>query len=254
MLIEQTLEKLSAMKLSGMLATLQDWLQRGAKAQDLEPTDLVGLLVDAEWTARQNRQLTRRLQEARFPVRATVEAIDYQHPRGLQKQKMLELVSCRWLVERQNLIITGPTGIGKTWLPCALGDKACRDGYRVLYTRAPRLFDELYRARADGTYPRLLQRYAKTHLLIIDDLGSTPLEASERRDLREILEDRYSVTSTIITSQLDPTHWHSFIGDDTIADAVADRLVHNAHRLKLSGESVRKKRGMNTASDEPARK
>src|SRR5688572_13346874 len=239
------MEKLSAMKLSGMLATLQDWLQRGSKAQDLEPADLVGLLVDAEWTARQNRQLTRRLQEARFPVRATVEAIDYQHPRGLQKQKMLDLISCRWIAERQNLIVTGPTGIGKTWLPCALGDKACRDGYRVLYTRAPRLFGALLKARADGSYPKLLQKIARFQVLIIDDLGCSPLDGQERRDLREVLEDRYSVSSTIVTSQLDPDDWHSFIGDETAADAICDRLVNNAHRFKLKGESLRKTNGLN---------
>ncbi len=250
MLLEQTLQKLSAMKLSGMLSALQDWLQRPGKAHDVDPADLVGLLVDAEWTDRQNRQLTRRLQEARFPMRATVEEIDYQHPRSLQKQKMLELVSCRWIAERQNLIITGPTGIGKTWLPCALGEKACRDGHRVLYTRAPRLFEELYRARADGSFPRLLQRLSKIKVLIIDDLGCSSLEASERRDLREVLEDRYSVSSTIITSQVEPNHWHSFIGDETVADAICDRVVHNAHRLKLHGESMRKKRGMNTADED----
>ena len=254
MLIEQTLQKLSAMKLSGMLVALQDWIQRGSKAHDLDPADLVGLLVDAEWTARQNRQLTRRLQEARFPMRATVEEIDYHHPRGLQKQKMLELVSCRWIAERQNLIITGPTGIGKTWLPCALGEKACREGHRVLHTRAPRLFEELYRARADGSFPRLLQRLSKIKVLIIDDLGCSSLEASERRDLREVLEDRYSVSSTIITSQVDPNHWHSFIGDETVADAICDRVVHNAHRLKLNGESMRKKRGMNTGEEDPKAK
>lgn len=250
MLIEQTLQKLSAMKLSGMFSALQDWLQRPGKAHDVDPADLVGLLVDAEWTDRQNRQLTRRLQEARFPMRATVEEIDYQHPRGLQKQKMLELVSCRWIAERQNLIITGPTGIGKTWLPCALGEKACRNGHRVLYTRAPRLFEELYRARADGSFPRLLQRLSKIKVLIIDDLGCSSLEASERRDLREVLEDRYSVSSTIITSQVEPNHWHSFIGDETVADAICDRVVHNAHRLKLHGESMRKKRGMNTGDED----
>ena len=254
MLIEQTLQKLSAMKLSGMLSALQDWIQRGAKAHDVDPADLIGLLVDAEWTARENRRLTQRLREAKFPVQATVEAIDYQHPRGLGKQKMLELVSCRWIAEHQNLIISGPTGIGKTWLPCALGEKACREGYRVLYTRAPRLFEELYRARADGTYPRLLQRLAKMQVLIIDDLGSASLDASERRDLREVLEDRYSTSSTLITSQLNPDDWHSFIGDPTVADAICDRVVHNAHRLKLHGESMRKKRGMNTGEENPKAK
>jgi DNA replication protein DnaC len=246
MLIEQTIEKLLALKLTAMAAGLREWSQSTAKAHEIDPADLVGLLADAEWTTRENRKLTRCLQDARFHMRATVEEIDYQHPRGLQKQKMLELISCRWVAERQNIIISGPTGIGKTYLPCALGEKACRDGHRVLYTRAPVLFDDLYRARADGSYPRLIQRLAKTRVLIIDDLGASPLEASERRDLREVLEYRYSVSSTIITSQLDPKHWHSFIGDETIADAICDRVVHNAHRLQLDGPSMRKKRGMNT--------
>jgi DNA replication protein DnaC len=160
---------------------------------------------------------------------------------------MLELVSCRWIGAHQNVIISGPTGTGKTFLPCALGDKACREGFRVLYARAPRLFDELYRARVDGSYPRLLQKLAKTQLLIVDDFGCAPLEPSQRRDLREILEDRYSVSSTIVTSQLEPKHWHSFIGDDTVADAICDRLVHNAHRLVLKGESMRKRRGLSAA-------
>jgi DNA replication protein DnaC len=245
MLVQQTLEKLAAMKLSGMVNALRDWLERGPKGQEIDPADLVGLLADAEWVARENRRLTERLRQAKFPMAATVEAIDYQHPRGLQKQKLLELISCRWVAERQNLIVTGPTGIGKSFLPCALGEKACREGYRVLYTRAPLLFDDLYRARADGSYHRLLQKLAKIQVLIIDDLGCSPLEASERRDLREILEGRYSVSSTIITSQLDPNHWHSFIGDETVADAICDRVVHNAHRLKLQGESMRKKYGLN---------
>jgi DNA replication protein DnaC len=252
MIIEQTLEKLSQMKLSGMLQALEDWMRRKS-SEALDPADLVGLLVDAEFTARQNRQLTRRLQEARFPERATVEEINYQHHRNLQKQKMLELVSCRWVAERQNLIITGPTGIGKTYLPCALGEKACRMGYRVLYTRAPRLFEDLYRARAEGTYPRALQRLSKMHVLVIDDLGCAPLEASDRRDLREVLEDRYGTSSTVITSQIDPDNWHSFIGDETVAHAVCDRLVHNAHRLKLKGESIRKLQGLNTPKREAAR-
>ena len=243
MLIEQTIEKLSAMKFRGMVAALEEWQHNGAK-QNLDPADLVGLLTDAEWTARENRRLTQRRRQARFPMAATVEEIDYRHPRGLQKSKMLDLISCRWIAAHQNLIITGSTGLGKTWLPCALGEKACREGYKVFYSRAPRLFGDLYLAKADGTYPRVLQKLAKFELLIIDDLGS-PLDAKERRDLREILEDRYEVSSTIVTSQLEPKHWHSFIGDETLADAICDRLVHNAHRLKLSGESIRKKRGLN---------
>jgi DNA replication protein DnaC len=246
MILEQTIDKLSLMKLRGMVAALDEWQKGGMKS--LDPADLVGLLADREWTARENRSITRRLQEARFPMQATVEDIDYQHPRGLAKSKMLELISCRWIAARQNLIITGPTGIGKTFLPCALGNKACRDGYRVLYARLPRFFVQIYQARVDGSYSRLLQRLAKLDLLIVDDLGSSSLDGNERRDLREMLEDRYSTRSTLITSQLDPQHWHSFIGDETVADAVCDRLVHNAHRLKLNGESLRKKYGLNPPS------
>mgnify|MGYP005672134549 FL=1 len=244
MLLEQTKEKLCDMKLRGMLRAFEDWQERGD--HEVDPTDLLGLLVDAEWTERENRRLTSRRRQARFPEVAVVEDIDYRHSRGLNKSKMRELITCRWVAARQNTIITGPTGIGKTYLPCALGEKACRDGYRVLYTRAPRLFGDLYQAKVDGSYRRLLQKIAKTQLLIIDDLGCAPLESDQRQDLREILEDRYSVSSTLITSQLAPKHWHSFIGDETTADAICDRLVHNAHRLELDGESMRKKRGMNT--------
>jgi DNA replication protein DnaC len=243
MIIEQTKEKLAAMKFRGMLAAFEEWEESGA-TKDLSPSDLLGLLVDREWTTRENRKITNLLRKARFPMRATVEEIDYQHPRQLRKGKMRELISCQWIVHHQNVIVTGPTGIGKTYLPCALGEKACREGYKVIYTRAPRLFGELYQAKADGTYQRTLQRLAKTDVLIIDDLGCAALEGAERLDLREILEDRYSVSSTIVTSQLDPEEWHAFIGDETLADAICDRLVHNAHRLKLNGESMRKKRGM----------
>jgi len=249
MLLEQTIEKLSALKLRGMLSALEQWKQGGMK--NLEPADLLGLLVDAECTARENRRLTERLRSARFPMPATIEAIDYQHPRGLSKQRMLDLSSCRWIQAHQNVIITGKTGLGKTYLPCALGNKACRDGFRVLYTRAPKLFGELYQARVDGTYSRVLQRMARTQVLIIDDLGAAPMEPQERRDLREILEDRYGTSSTMITSQLDPKHWHSFIGDDTLADGICDRLVHNAHHLKLEGESIRKKYGLQGPKNEP---
>ena len=243
MLLEQTIDKLTAMKLHGMAAALQQWKQGGMKS--LEPADLIGLLADAETTTRENRRLTRRLQEAHFPMEASVEDVNYHYPRQLQKAKFQELASSRWVAAHQNIIICGPTGIGKTFLPCALGNKACRDGYRVLYSRAPRLFGDLYKARADGSYPKLLQKIARFHVLIIDDLGCSPLDGQERRDLREVLEDRYSVSSTIVTSQLDPADWHSFIGDETAADAICDRLVHNAHLFKLKGESMRKTNGLN---------
>jgi len=252
MLLEQTREKLSSMKLRGMVNALEDWRERGSKKQSLDPLELVGLLVDAEWVARENRKLTSRLQQAKFPMQAVVEDINYLYPRGLQKAKMLELVSCRWIQAHDNVIISGATGLGKTYLPCALGQKACRDGYRVLYTRAPRLFGDLFQAKADGTYRRVLGKLAKIDVLIIDDLGTAPLDPGQRLDLREILEDRYSMRSTIITSQLEPDHWHSFIGDETLADAICDRLVHNAHRFKLRGESMRKNLGRGHAKSEPS--
>lgn len=252
MLLDQTIEKLTAMKLLGMAAALQQWKQGGMK--EVEPGDLIGLLADAECTARENRRLTRSLQEAHFPMDVTVEEINYHYPRKLQKAMFQELVSSRWIAAHQNVIISGPTGIGKTYLPCALGNKACRDGYRVLYTRAPRLFGELYKARVDGSYPKLLQRIAKFHVLIIDDLGCSPMDGQERRDLREVLEDRYAVSSTIVTSQLDSDDWHSFIGDETAADAICDRLVNNAHNFKLDGESMRKNNGLNPPPSKKERK
>ncbi len=251
MLLEETREKLSAMKLRGMSEALDLWLGTAPDRRALDPLDFLGLLVDAEWANRENRKLTRRLQEAKFPIQAAAEDIDYRYPRGLEKARVLDLLSCRWIQAHENIIITGATGLGKTFLPCALGQKACRDGYRVLYTRAPRLFGDLYQARADGSYRRMLQRLAKFDVLIIDDLGTAPLDASQRLDLREILEDRYSLHSTIVTSQFEPGEWHSFIGDETLADAICDRLVHNAHRFRLQGESMRKARNPASREAEP---
>jgi DNA replication protein DnaC len=241
MLLEQTLEKLAFLKLHGMTKALRDFLDQ-PKAKDIAPVDLVGLLVDAEHVAREDRRLKDRLRKAHFKLDACVEDIDYSHPRGLNKQAILELASSRWVQAQQNIILTGPTGVGKSYLACALAQKACRDGYSALYRRASRLFDELMAARADGTYLRLLQRLANTNVLIIDDLGIEPLGAPERKHLYEVLEDRCPVSSTIITSQLDPKDWHPMIGEATIADSINDRLVHNAHRIKLSGESMRKSR------------
>lgn len=252
MLQQQTLERLTAMKLSGMADALREWL---AKPQDptLSPADLIGLLADAEWIARENKKLTSRLRHAKLKqAAACVEDIDYGYARGLSKAKVLELATSSWVHLKQNIIITGPTGMGKSYLACALGNKACRDGYSVLYRRVTRLFDEIMQARADGTYHLLLRRLAKAHVLILDDFGLQPLVAAERRELIEVLEDRYSVSATIITSQLEPSAWHAVIADATLADSICDRLVHNAHRIRLGGESIRKARASTTKTDIPA--
>ncbi|HYO64461.1 MAG TPA: IS21-like element helper ATPase IstB, partial [Archangium sp.] len=238
MLTEQTLEKLNEMKLYGMANYLRTWMERPADTQ-MGPTELVGLLADAEWVHRENKKLTSRLQHAKLRQQACLEDLDYAHARGLTKSQVLELSTSRWVAQSQNVLLTGPTGVGKSFLACALGQKACRDGYGVVYRRTSRLFDELAQARADGTYPHLLRRLAKAQVLILDDFGLEPLGASERKELLEVLEDRYGSSATVVTSQLDPKAWHAVIGEPTLADAILDRLVHNAHRLKLTGDSVR---------------
>ena len=182
-----------------------------------------------------------------------MEDIDYGHPRGLVKAVMLDLASCRWVGAHQNIIFTGLTGVGKSYLACALGQKACREGHSVAYRRTSRLLDELAQARADGTHFQLLRRLAKTSVLILDDFGLEVLNSTQRKDLLEVLEDRYGTSSTIITSQLEPKDWHSVINDETIADAICDRLVHNAHRVKLGGESMRKKKADLTKPGKPTK-
>lgn len=246
MLVEQTLEKLNAMKLFGMARGLREWLDN-PKRTDVTPQDFIGLLADAEWVSRENRKLQLRLAAARFKLQACVEDIDFGHPRGLNKSVMLELGTSRWVQQHQNVILTGHTGLGKSYLACALGQKACRDGFTVVYRRAPRLFDELALARADGTYTTLLRRFAKAQVLVLDDFGLETLTAQARKDLLELLDDRYNTSSTIITSQLEPKDWHAVIGDLTLADAICDRLVHNAHRIKLTNaESIRKTESLTT--------
>ena len=252
MLVEQTMEKLVAMKLMGMAEALRRWMEQ-TKEKAMTPLDLAGLLVDAEWSDREQRKLTGRLRTARFRQDACVEDIDYQHPRGLQKAVVLDLAACRWIEAHQNVIFSGPTGVGKSYLACALGQKACRERYSVVYRRASRLYDELAQARADGTYFLLLRRLAKTEVLIVDDFGLEVLTASQRRDFLEVLEDRYGISSTVITSQLDPKNWHPIVGDETIADSVCDRLVHNAHKVKLTGDSLRKVKAGLTGNPKPAK-
>lgn len=242
MLAEQTMEKLAEMRLHGMAAALREWLEK-PKDKDLAPADLVGLLADAEWVYRENAKLKSRLKKAKLKQPACIEDIDYAHARGLSKAVMLDLAMSRWVTSKQNVILTGKTGVGKSYLACALANKACRDGFTVAYRRSSRLFDELAQARVDGTYPLLLRRLAKTQVLVIDDFGLEILGAAQRKELLEVLDDRHGVSSTIVTSQLESKDWHAVIGDETIADAICDRVVHNAHKIKLTGESIRKPKG-----------
>ncbi len=241
MLVEQTLDKLTSMRLLGMAAFLRTFLA-DPKQRGIDALDLVGLLADAEWVHRENARLTQRLKNARLKLQACIEDIDYAHARGLVKSTILELQTSRWIQQNQNVVITGPTGVGKSYLACALGQKACRDGFSVAYRRLSRLFDELAQARADGTLPLLLRRLAKTNVLILDDFGLEVLGVAERKGMLEVLEDRYGTSSTIVTSQLAPDAWHAVIGDPTLADAICDRLMHNAYKFELRGESIRKPR------------
>ena len=240
MLNHPTLEKLAALKLSGMLKALEEQMQM-SEAAALSFEERLGLLVDREWTERENRRLAGRLLKARLRQAAALEDVDWRTPRGLDKSVVLALGSCQWISQHQNCLITGPTGVGKSWLACALGHKACREGYSVLYLRLTRLWRELAVSRGDGRYLKLLAGLARMDLIILDDLGTEALGEAERHDLLEILEDRYERRSTLVTSQLPVGHWHETIGDPTLADAILDRLVHNAHKLVLKGESMRKK-------------
>jgi len=248
MLNHPTFEKLHALRLSGMYQALVEQMQMPEIAA-LSFEERLGLLVDRESTERENRRLTTRLRQAKLRQTACIEDIDYRHPRGLDKSLMTRLVTCQWVQDRQNVLITGPTGIGKTWLACALGHKACREGWTALYLRLPRFLQELLIAKGDGRYGKLMTTLAKTDLVILDDWGLAPLRDENRRDLLELLDDRYDRRATVVTSQLPVDHWHEAIGEPTLADAILDRLVHNAYKITLQGESMRKRQTTLTKGD-----
>lgn len=238
MLNNPTLDKLRSLRLAGMADALAAQLNK--PITDLDFESRLGMLVEAEWLMRENRRLNRRLQQAKLQQAATIEDIDYEKPRGLIKAKIIELSRCAWIQQRLNLLILGSTGCGKTYLACAIAHRACLDGHTIRYYRLPRLWEELKVARAGGNYTQWLSQLAKVDVLILDDWGLIAPDVDQRRDLLEILDDRYRKHSTIITSQLPTTHWHEHLNDATLADAILDRLLHNAIRLELKGESMRK--------------
>jgi DNA replication protein DnaC len=242
MLQEPMMDKLTAMRLLGMLEALQAQEQDPA-ARELSFLERLGLLVDQQWTWRENQALARRLHAARLKG-AALEDIDYRTSRGLDKTVIRALTQkSAWVVNHENIFVLGPTGVGKSFVACALAQKACRDGYSALYLRAAALFRDLVLARADGSLRNLLVRWSRIDVLVVDDWAMAPLAESERRDFWEICEDRYQARSTILTSQLPVARWHEQIGDPTAADGILDRLVHNAHRIEMRGDSMRKKHG-----------
>lgn len=241
MLHHPTLEKLIALRLNGMHKALREQLTL-PQITDLSFEERLALLVDREITEREDRRLQTRLRQARLKQSACLEDLDTRTPRGLDKALITQLATGQWLREGLNLLILGPTGVGKTWIACALAQQACRQGFTTRYLRAPRLFDDLQLAHADGRFPKLMASLAKTDLIVLDDWGLAGLDAAARRDLLELLDDRHGQRSTLITSQLPVDHWHQVIGDPTLADAILDRLVHNAYRITLKGESMRKRK------------
>jgi len=239
MLLHQTLEKLAHMRLFGMLTAFKEQLEN-PHYQDLPFDERFGLLVDSEFMRRENRRLQSRLREAMVKVKAESEDVDFQTPRGLKKSFFLELAGCNWLTQGHNLIITGPTGVGKTYLASALARKACREGFRSVYYHFPDLVSELSLAKADGSYPTLVAKLAKRRLLVIDDWLRDPLTPEQSRLILDLIDDRFRQRSSLLTSQLPVAAWHEQFKDETVADAILDRLVHDSYRLELEGGSMRK--------------
>lgn len=240
MLHHPTLDKLHQLRLAGMAKALASQTQQ-AEIGQLSFEERLGLLVDSELAERESRQNAARLRRAKLKQAATPEDVDFRHPRGLDRALFARLMTGHWVSEHQNILICGPTGVGKTFLACALANQACRQGHSALYVRLPRLLPALAIGRGDGSYAKTLAQLAKTDVLVIDDWGLAPLSDESRRDLLEIFDDRHGSRATLITSQLPVKHWHEAIGDPTLADAILDRLVHQAHTLDLNGDSLRKK-------------
>lgn len=240
MMNNQTLQTLRTLKLTGMADGLEQQLSQPGTHEELGFDERLALLVDRETTYRHNNKISRLLKAAKLKLQAYPEDIDYRHPRGLIKNQFADLLGSQWIHQHHNVLITGPTGCGKTYLGCVLATQACRQGLSVRYFRTSRLLEMLSIAHGDGRFPKIIQQLAKTDLLVLDDWGLEQMTLSQRNDLLEIMEDRHGLKSTLITSQLPITQWHKAIGDATLADAILDRLLHNSHKLKLKGESMRK--------------
>lgn len=241
MLLHPTLEKLTTMRFTGMAAALDEQMQMDG-LDDMSFEERLGILLDREQAVRETRRMKTRLRKAKLRQDGCVEDIDFRQPRGLDKSLVTRLADCRWIRKHNNLIITGSTGVGKSYLACAFAQKACREGFSALYLRTTKLFEDLSLAKGDGRYLKLLTSYARIDLLVLDDYGLIELNQEQRHDLLEILEDRHGLKSTLVTSQLPVEHWHEQIGDPTMADAILDRLVHSAHKIQLKGDSMRKKK------------
>jgi DNA replication protein DnaC len=250
MLNHQTMDKLTALRLEGMAQALEEQ-RRQADISQLDFEERLALLVERQWLWRENRALAARLHQAQLKVAASLEDIDYRHPRGLKRAQIEQLRASQWVNQHRNCLITGPTGCGKTYLACALAHQACRDGHRVCYYYAPKLFRELQNAQADGSLLKLFKKLARAALVVIDDFGLATVTGKQYRDLLEILDDRHGLGATLITSQFPVDQWHGVINDATVADAILDRLVHNAYRLDLQGESIRKTKASLKADPKP---
>jgi len=243
MLRNPTLEKLIELRLHGMANSLREQINKN-EYNELMFEERLGIMIDREMLERQNRMLKTRLAQSKLKLRACVEDIDYKARRGLDKSLLKLLATGKWIQDRLNVLITGPCGVGKSFMACALGHRACMNGLKVFYVRSIRLTEDLLLARGDGRYPKLLNKLSKIDLLIVDDWGLSTLSDQEARDFLEIFEDRHNVHSTIITSQLPVENWHETIKNPTLADAILDRIIHNSYKIKLEGESMRKKRGV----------